>query len=267
MAERIALEEPPALTKTIFAALEDKARLPVRSLIVLGFLAGAYIGLGGLFATVALAGADAMPYGTAQVLAGLVFSVGLVLVLIAGAELFTGNTLMLGSVAARRVGLGKAAKALVVVYCANFAGSLALAAVVLAAGVHEAGDGAVGRAALELGSTKTGKGFGTALASGVLANMLVCLAVWLAYAGHTVTQKVIGLLLPITAFVAAGLEHSVANMYLLPYALLVQQVLADASTSISVPGIAGNLAAATIGNVIGGAFIALAYRCAYPEAD
>lgn len=267
MAEQTVLQQPPELTKTIFAALEDNASLPLRSLIVLGFLAGAYIGLGGLLATVALAGADAMPFGTGQVLAGLVFSVGLVLVLIAGAELFTGNTLMLGPVVARRIGAGKAARALAIVYCANFAGSLALAAVVLAAGVHDAGDGAVGRAALELGGTKTEKGFGAALASGVLANMLVCLAVWLAYAGYTVTQKVIGLLLPITTFVAAGLEHSVANMYLLPYAFLVQHVVAESSASISVSGIAGNLAAATIGNVIGGAFVALAYHHAYPEAD
>ena len=139
--------------------------------------------------------------------------------LIAGAELFTGNTLMAGPVAAGRIGAGRAAWALAVVYCADFAGPLLLAALVFAAGVHEAGEGAVGRAALELGAAKTGQGFFATLASGVLANMLVCLAVWLAHAGNTVTEKFVGLLLPIAAFVAAGLEHSVANMYLLPYAM------------------------------------------------
>lgn len=255
--------EPPELTEEIFAALEEKAGLPVSSIIVLGMLAGFYVGLGGLFATVALAGADALPFGVAQVMAGLVFSVGLALVLIAGAELFTGNTLMAGPVVAKKLSAGAAMRALGIVYCANFAGSLLLACLMLAAGVHEAGDGAVGRAALDLGATKVDKSFGATFSSGILANMLVCLAVWMAYAGRTVTGKFVGLLLPIAAFVAAGLEHSVANMYLLPYAFLVQGASGDAGGAISVAGIASNLVPATIGNVVGGSLVALAYGYVY----
>lgn len=263
MAEKTTAPEPPDLAEEIFAALEEKAALPTGSMVVLGMLAGAYVGLGGLFATIALAGADAMPFGMAQIVAGLVFSTGLALVLIAGAELFTGNTLMAGPMAAGRIGPGGTLWALAVVYCANFAGSLLLAALVLAAGVHEAGDGAVGRAALDLGANKIEKTFITTLASGILANTLVCLAVWLAYSGRTVTQKIAGLILPIAAFVAAGLEHSVANMYLLPYALMVQAATGDTAASISVAAIVGNLVPATIGNVIGGSLVALAYWQVY----
>ena len=263
MADKTNAPEPPDLTEEVFAALEEKAALPISSMIVLGILARVYVGLGGLFATIALSGADAMPFGVAQVLAGLVFSTGLALVLIAGAELFTGNILMAGPVAAGRINPGKAAWALAVVYCWNFAGSLLLAALVLAAGVHEAGDGAVGRAALELGAAKTDKAFMAALASGILANMLVCLAVWLAYAGRTVIQKFAGIILPIAAFVAAGLEHSVANMYLLPYALMVQAATGDTAASMSVAAIVGNLVPATGGNIVGGSLVALAYGHVY----
>lgn len=257
------LPEPPDLASTVFAALKDKAHLANGPRITLGLLAGIYIGLGGLFATIALAEAEAMPFGAAQILAGLVFALGLALVIIGGAELFTGNALMAGPVATGEVTAGRAAGALAVVYAANFVGSVLLAFLVLGAGLHEAGDGAVGRAALEMGVTKTEKGFGTLLASGVLANMLVCLAVWLAYGGQTVTQKLAGLTLPIAAFVAAGFEHSVANMYLLPYAWLVQGVTEGAGTAITLEGVVVNLVAATIGNLIGGAAVALAYWFAY----
>lgn len=263
MAEGTELPEPPDLTENVFTAVDDKARLPTGSMIVLGILAGVYVGLGGLFAIVALAGADSLPFGVAQILAGLVFSLGLALVLIAGAELFTGNTLMAGPIYTKQLALGTAARALLIVYFANFAGSILLALVVLGAGVHEGGEGAVGQAALDLGITKTDKSFGTVIASGILANMLVCLAVWMALGGHTVTQKFVGLVLPIAAFVAAGLEHSVANMYLLPYAYLVQMATEGAAAQISLFGILANLVPATIGNLIGGALIALAYGHVY----
>ncbi|CAH1692127.1 membrane hypothetical protein [Hyphomicrobiales bacterium] len=139
MADETALPASPELTDAVFAALEDKAKLPAGSMIVLGILAGVYIGLGGLFATVALAGANDLPFGVAQVLAGLVFTVGLALVLIAGAELFTGNTLMAGPLAAGRLKASSASRALGIVYISDFVGSLLLAGVVLLAGVHEAG--------------------------------------------------------------------------------------------------------------------------------
>lgn len=254
-----AILEPPKLTQAIFSELEDKAQLPFGSMITLGILAGVYIGFGGLFATIALAQADILPYGIAQALAGLVFSLGLALVLIAGAELFTGNTLMAGPVLLGRLQLMSVIRALGIVYAANLVGAVALAFVVFLADVGAAGNGAVGTSAIDLAVTKLDKSFAATFFSGVLANMLVCLAVWMAYAGQTVTAKLAGLFLPIAAFVAAGLEHSVANMYLLPYAYFVQ----DAGTDISLVGIFGNLAPATAGNLIGGAIIAISYGFVY----
>lgn len=259
MTDELRLPEPPDLTATVFEAVEEKAGLPGSSQMILGILAGVYIGFGGLFALVALAGAEALPWGVGQLMAGLVFALGLALVLIGGAELFTGNALMAGPVVARRLPLATAAKALCIVYVANFLGSLLLALLVLASGAHEAGNGAVARAATEMGASKTEKGLLATFASGILANMLVCLAVWLAYAGKTVIDRFFGLLLPIAAFVAAGLEHSVANMFLLPYALLVQGSGGEAAAAVTLTGIAANLVPATLGNLVGGAAVALAY--------
>ncbi len=258
MDEQTTLPPPPKLTNVVFEALEAKAELPLAAMIVMGILAGAYIGLGGLFSTIALAGADALPFGVAQVLAGATFSLGLALVLIAGAELFTGNTLMAGPVLARRLSASAACRALAVVYLANFAGALILAGLAVLSGVDEGGDGTVGRAALDLASQKTGKTAGALVASGILANILVCLGVWLAYGGNTVTDKLVGLFLPITAFVAAGFEHSIANMYLLPFAYLIQP-----AAEISVLDVFANLVPVTVGNIIGGVAVAASYGAIY----
>jgi formate transporter len=257
---------PPELKDKVFDALAEKAELPLRAMIVLGLLAGSYIGFGGFFAIIALTGAESLPYGLGQVVAGLVFAMGLGLVMIAGAELFTGNTMMLAGVVAGRIALPRAAKALAIVYAANLAGSLILAAVVYGAGLHETRDGAVGRTAIELARSKTELAFGATVASGILANMLVCLAVWCAYAGETVTQKMAGLTLPVAAFVAAGLEHSVANMYLLPYAWLVQAGTGDGQGPLTLVGLLGNLLPATLGNILGGMLIGTAYGLAFPSA-
>lgn len=261
MADSIELPDPPDLTSKVFTAVEEKANLALGPMFVLGILAGVYVGLGGVFSLIALAGADALPFGVGQVLAGVVFSLGLALVLIAGAELFTGNTLMAGPVYSAQLAAGTAARALAIVYFANFAGSVLLALVVLGAGLHDGGDGAVGQAAIDLGTTKTDKSFGVVIASGILANMLVCLAVWMSLGGHTVTQKLAGLLFPIAAFVAAGFEHSVANMFLLPYAYLVQ--LPMGVSEITILDIVWNLIPATIGNMIGGGLVAVAYAHVY----
>ena len=253
-----AFPKPAELTETIFDALATKAEQPVKTIAVLGVLAGLYIGLGGIAATVALAGAGAMPFGAAQILAGLVFSLGLAAVVIAGAELFTGNTLFLGPVVFGRVSPKIAIRALLIAYVANVIGSLALAFVVYAARFHEAGDGAVGAAAIDLATTKAGKSFVTVFASGVIANVLVCLGVWFALAGNSVTEKLIGLILPVTVFVAAGFEHSVANMYLLPYAYLIDQGQVGLST-LTLSPIVSNISAATLGNIVGGGLIGVVY--------
>jgi len=257
---------PPELKRRVFDALVDKAALPLRSMVLLGMLAGIYIGIGGLFATIALTGASGLPYGAGQVLAGLVFATGLGVVMIAGAELFTGNTMMMGPVVTGEIVWRRAVRALVVVYGANFAGALLLAGLVFGVGLHEGQDGAIGRAAVDLAQGKTDGGFFATFASGILANVLVCLAVWCAYAGQTVTQKLGGLVLPVAAFVAAGLEHSVANMYLLPYGWLVQPPLSEGPQPITVASILCNLVASTIGNIVGGAIVALGYAAAFAES-
>ncbi len=262
-----AMLAPPDLKDRVFDALAQKAELPLRAMVVLGLLAGAYIGFGGLFSTIALTGADALPYGLGQVVAGLVFAAGLGLVMIAGAELFTGNTMMLAGVMTGRIALPRALKALAIVYIANLAGSLILAALVYGAGLHETQGGAVGRTAVEMARGKIALSFGATVASGILANMLVCLAVWCAYAGETVTQKLAGLTLPVAAFVAAGVEHSVANMYLLPYAWLVEAGTTDALGALSLAGLLGNLLPATLGNLLGGTLIAAAYGFAFARAS
>lgn len=267
MADQVAMLQPPEICDAVFLACKEKAELPLAKMLVLGMLAGMYIGFGGLFATVALAGADAVPFGVSQVVAGIVFSLGLALVILTGAELFTGNTLMIGSVAAGHLSAGRAARALGVVYLSNVAGSVLLAVIALFAGLHDAGEGAVGRAALDLAQTKTAKGFWTVLASGVLANVLVCLGVWLAYAGQSVTQKIVGLILPIAGFVAAGFEHSIANMYLLTYAFFVQSTVEAAPSLLTAGDIGANLLPATIGNILGGAGVALSYLVAYGASE
>ncbi|GAK71922.1 formate/nitrite transporter family protein [Agrobacterium rubi] len=253
-----AFPKPAELTEDAFEALATKAGQPVKTIAVLGVLAGVYIGLGGVASTVALAGADAMPFGAAQILAGLVFSLGLAAVVIAGAELFTGNTLFLGPVMSGRVSTKTAIRALLVAYVANLLGSVALAVLVFAARFHEAGDDSVGAAAIDLATTKAGKSFVTVFASGVIANILVCLGVWFALAGNSVTEKLTGLLLPVTVFVAAGFEHSVANMYLLPYAYLIDQSQVGIST-LTLSSIVSNISAATLGNIVGGGLIGVVY--------
>ena len=250
----------------------EKGTSETGKLIILGMLAGVYIGLGGLFATVAGAGAaETMAFGATQVLMGIVFSLGLLLVLIGGAELFTGNVLLLVALAEKRLTRLQLARAWAIVYAANLVGSLALAVLVLAAGLHSAGDGAVGVKAIEMAGAKTRLGFGTAVASGVIANGLVCLGVWLFFGARTITDKVLAVVPPIAAFVAVGTEHSIANMYLIPYALLLtnfaagdlaqQAVTIDPTLRLS--GFIGNLIPVTIGNIIGGALIGLAYWAAY----
>jgi formate transporter len=260
---------PPAdLAARVEEALLEKAGLSAWRMIVLGMMAGAYIALGGLFATVALAGADGqMPHGMAQVVAGVVFSLGLVLVVVAGAELFTGNALMIGPLASRSLGPGRMLRSWSIVYLANFAGSLVVAAVVFFAEVHAQGEGSVGRAAVSLAAAKTGLPFGVAFASGIAANALVCLAVWLAYSGNTTTDKIFAVLLPIAAFVAAGLEHSIANMYLIPYGLMVHAgapAPSDATTaSLTLGGLFANLIPVTLGNIVGGGIVGAAYAAVY----
>jgi formate/nitrite transporter len=243
---------------------EAKAALDATSLFMLAVLAGAFVALGAMFSTTTLAGAGAMPFGVARLLAGVAFSLGLVMVLVGGAELFTGDSLMVMALAARQITPRALIRAWAIIYFGNFVGASGTAVLVFLAGHHEFGAGEVGRVVLGIAEDKVRLPLGRAVMLGVLCNVLVCLAVWLSLGARGVADKVLVIVPPITAFVAAGFEHSVANMYYLPFGLLLKWGAAPAfwtaigasPTAYDAVGVASafaNLAAVTIGNVIGGA--------------
>jgi formate transporter len=254
-----------------------KARLDAFRTLTLGVLAGAFIALGAAFATTTAAGAaDALPFGVTRLLMGIVFSLGLILVVVAGAELFTGNNLIVMAWAERRISARRLLRNWSLVYTGNLAGALGTVAVLYVARQYEFGDGAVGTTALRIAESKSDLGFGQAVALGALCNALVCLAVWLCYSARSVTDKVLAIIFPISAFVALGFEHSVANMFFLPMGVLIREhapagYWAQAGVSPAqfpdvtwVDAIVRNLLPVTIGNVIGGSvMVGLVYWAVY----
>jgi formate transporter len=274
---RVEARKPPEIADQISDMGETKARTGTARLVTLGTLAGVYIGFGGMFATVAAAGAEGlMPHGATRVLAGIVFSLGLVLVIAGGAELFTGNTLKVVTLAEERIGVPRLLRTWAIVWAANLVGSLILVALALGAGFHAGGDGSVAAAAVETAAAKASMPFVTVIASGILANMLVCLAVWLAAGSRSMTDTIMAIILPIAAFVAMDLEHSVANMFLIPYGLAVREFTdpsawmgtgAEGLLELGVLTTLRNISAATLGNIIGGAALGLAYWFVYLRDD
>ncbi len=243
-----------------------KAGMATFDVFVLSVLAGAFIALGAIFATTVAAGGAELPYGVVRLLAGLTFTLGLVLVVVAGAELFTGNNLIVMAWASRRVATVALLGNWVVVWIGNFVGAVATALVVFVSEQYTFGGGAVGQTALGIAATKTSLGFVQAIALGMLCNALVCLAVWLTYGAHTTTDKILAIIPPIAAFVAAGFEHSVANMYFISIGLLVKSdedfvAGLDPTTAPDLSDLTwgsffvDNLLPVTIGNVIGGALM------------
>ena len=252
---------------------EKKAQLDASTTFVLAVLAGAFIGLGANFATVAAAGtSEVWPYGATRVLVGVAFSLGLILVVVGGAELFTGNALIVMAWASGRVRTAALLRNWAIVYVGNFAGAVATAWMVYLSGQHRFGSFAVGRTALAIATAKVDLDFQEALFLGVLCNLLVCLAVWLAYSGRTTADRILAIVPPISAFVAAGFEHSVANMYFVPLGLFLKHSALEELTAAS-PSLAEltwstfvfrNLLPVTIGNIIGGAvFVGGVYYFVY----
>jgi formate transporter len=240
-----------------------KAGMPTFDVFVLSVLAGAFIALGAIFATTVAAGGAELPYGVVRLLAGLAFTLGLILVVVAGAELFTGNNLIVMAWASRRVATAALLGNWVVVWIGNFVGAFATALIVYVSEQYTFGGGAVGQTALGIAATKTSLGFVQAIALGILCNALVCLAVWLTFGAHTTTDKILAIIPPIAAFVAAGFEHSVANMYFISIGLLVKSdddfvagldpdTVPDLSDLTWASFFRDNLLPVTIGNVIGG---------------
>jgi formate/nitrite transporter len=239
-----------------------KAALPLRRLVPLGVLAGAFIGFGAMFATVVTADSGITP-GIAKLVGGTVFSLGLILVVIGGAELFTGNTLIVIAYASRQVSARQVLRNWGIVYVSNFVGAVSVAALVAMSGRMGSGKNSVGDRALAIAETKGSVRFGEAIVSGVLANVLVCLAVWMTMSAHSLIDKIAVIVPPVAAFVAAGFEHSVANMYFFPVAIFHGATTAQPHVTWNA-FLLHNLLPVTIGNVVGGAgLVGLVYWFVY----
>jgi formate/nitrite transporter len=239
-----------------------KARLPLLTQGLLGVMAGAFIGLGALVFTL-VASDSSLGFAASRLLGGLAFSLGLILVTVAGAELFTGNNLLAMAWASRRIDTRELLRNWIVVCASNLVGASGLALLVWWSGHGSLNDGAVGRAAIRIATAKAALPSAELFFRGVLCNLLVCMAVWMALAGRSVTDKVLAIVFPITAFVAAGFEHSIANMYFFPLAIAL-------GAPLGVGDLARNLLPVIAGNIIGGSvLVALVYWVIYlrPDAD
>jgi formate/nitrite transporter len=244
-----------------------KARLDALSLFTLAVLAGAFIALGAQLATLASLG-PGLGFGPGRLLAGVAFSLGLILVIIAGAELFTGNTLLVIAWLAGKVSTADLLRNWTIVYAGNFVGALATVGLVYATRQWQLAGARVGASAVAIADAKLALGPVEAVAGGILGNALVCLAVWLCFSARSNVDKVVSIVPPVAAFVAGGFEHSVANMYFVPMALLLRDeptILAaggfgaDVGTTLTWGRfLAGNLLPVTIGNMIGGGVLVAA---------
>lgn len=266
----------------------SKVHMSTFTLFALGVLAGIFIALGAVFATTVTAPtmsvdpatgeqmATWLPFGITKLIGGVSFCLGLILVVVAGAELFTGNNLIIMAWANRRISTSSLLRNWGIVYVGNFVGAILTVIVMLFSGQYTFGNGGVGLNALNIAQVKVGYGFIQAIFLGSLCNMLVCLAVWLVFSARTTTDKILSIIFPITAFVAAGFEHSIANMYFIPVGLGIKQFAGDAfwSSIGSSPAeyaaltwgnfLLRNLLPVTIGNIIGGALgVGIVYYVIY----
>ncbi len=232
----------------------EKAAMPLDKLLMLGLLAGAFIAFGAAFYTLAVTGST-LGFGPTRLLGGAAFSLGLVLVVVAGAELFTGNNLIVMAWADGEVTNDQLFRNWFATFISNAIGALIIALLVFFSGVL-ANDG-LSVTAIQIAEAKMNLSFVEAFFRGVLCNALVCLAIWLSFASHRVSGKILAILFPITAFVALGFEHSIANFYLIPVGIMVG---ADGG----VGGFVANIVPVTLGNVLGGAgMVAFVYWVIY----
>ncbi len=271
---------PPAMATKAEDLGVKKANLNILNMVILAVLAGAFIAIGAIFATTVSAGSMAintgaaelafktsLPYGVIRLLAGLVFTVGLILVVVGGAELFTGNNLIIMAFMSGKVSLQLLLKNWVVVWIGNLIGSMGTAMIVFLGKQYTFGGNAVGLTALATANSKCGLTFIQAVALGTMCNALVCLAVWMCYSARTTTDKILAIIPPISCFVAAGFEHSVANMYFIPIGLFIKYldpttyatIVTKLNGGVDFANITwgkfffSNLLPVTIGNIIGGA--------------
>ena len=266
---------PPEMALACEATGVEKANRDIIKLLVLGVLAGAFIAFGAMFMTVVTTGSDALPWGVAKLIGGLSFSLGLILVIVGGAELFTSDTLMIVAYASRRISIGSLLRAWVWVYIGNIIGAFGTAALVFLSGQHEFSDGAVGKTALYVASTKAALPTDRVFFLAILCNVLVCLGVWMSYGAKSLSDKVVVVFLPAAAFVAAGFEHCIANLYFMSYGLAVKTwappafwteigKISSDYPALTVSNAMHNIAVATVGNLVGGSLmVGIVYWFAY----
>ncbi|MGI9457579.1 MAG: formate/nitrite transporter family protein [Aeoliella sp.] len=257
---------PQEIAERIELTGVNKANLPFIPMAALGVLAGGFIGLGALFYTV-VASDHTLSFALRGLLGGMAFSLGLILVVVAGAELFTGNNLMVMAWVDRKISARLLLRNLSLVYAANFLGAVGLAALVAVSGHAKMHSGAVEATAIAIASAKCSIALSEAFFRGILCNLLVCLAIWLAMAGRSVADRVLAIVFPITAFVAAGFEHCIANMYFVPLGIF----LADGHRPDALNWTAffvNNLLPVTLGNIVGGAgLVGITYWVIYCRND
>jgi formate transporter len=272
MTEPISIDAltPPEIAIRAESIGVRKAAADWLSVFVLAILAGAFIALGAIFSTTVATEASALPFGLARLLIGLAFCLGLILVVVGGAELFTGNNMIVMAWASRKISTRALLENWGIVYVGNFVGSVGTAVIMFVTQQYTTNDGAVGTTVLSIAVNKVHLGFWQAVALGMMCNGLVCLAVWLTFGARSTVDKIAAILFPITAFVAAGFEHSVANMYFIPIGLLVKDFDADFATSAAASAglelesltwgsfLIDNLLPVTIGNIIGGTIMVAA---------
>ncbi|MDX6749418.1 formate/nitrite transporter family protein [Geminicoccaceae bacterium 1502E] len=248
---------PAQIAERVEKAGVAKVRLAALQTFTLACLAGAFIAFGAMFFTVVTT-AHGLGFGPARLLGGVAFSLGLVLVIVAGAELFTGNALIVMAWVDRRVRLAELLRNWGIVYLGNLAGSLGAALLFVLADGPGLGGGAVGASAAAIAEAKVALPWSTGFFRGILCNALVCLAVWLSFAAREVSGKILAIVFPIAAFVALGFEHSIANMYFIGLGLIAGM------PGITLGGMASNLVPVTAGNIVGGGvFVALVYWLCY----
>jgi len=250
---------PREIAHKIEALGVTKARSDAVSVLILAILAGAFIALGALLFTVVVT-RSTLGFGVSRLVGGVAFSLGLILVIVGGAELFTGNNLVAMAWASRRIRSTELVRNWMLVYLGNAIGALGTVGLALLGHVAQLGDGSVRETVLAIGRYKAALGVSEAIALGVLCNGLVCLAIWLAMGGRSVTDKVLAIVFPITAFVTMGFEHSIANLFFLPYALALDG-FGDVQLLV---GSVRNVLAVTLGNILGGTvLVAGVYWLAY----
>lgn len=256
---------PPAMAQRAEQIGVDKVAMAPMRLFALAVLAGSFIALGGAFATTVAVGTAPAQWGLQRLLIGVAFSLGLILVVVGGAELFTGNNLIVMAWASRRVTTIALLRNWVIVFAGNVVGAVATALLMFTAGAHRLGGGAWGNALITAASAKLALGFVQAVALGVLCNALVCLAVWMTYSARSTADRILAVVPPISAFVAMGFEHSIANLYFVPLAMFIavfdpvfvaSHGLQSAADSLTWTGfLRRNLVPVTLGNIIGGSVL------------